>query len=289
MMSAHERSQPTMATAPRARQKSPYHVNKGIMWVLLAISVVLGAFIVWTGLIVYYGNDNSPNGTWDFFPTAASDDFYSLKGQTQTVFLKFFSNGGTQPVSEPKMLGCLAFNVIIQSFLTIGMHCAELQVTLRRDEHVWSSLELPSGSKPQSTYNSITQPVHSLPNLILLLFKPIVHWMFGAALSVDYARGVLMRVPHITYLTVLWTLFVIFAFSISFTSRKGQLPSSYGHLQTMLDVAGESAHSAMYWGDKGEVQRLTFENELSYTSGVRHSGVSTKDRLEPVQMGVPYS
>ena len=299
MMSAHDRALPAKPTTPRARQRSPYHVNKRIMYVLLAVSIVLGAFIVWTGMIIHYGDVNNPDGNWNLFPTATADDVYGeplAATMTKTVFLKFFSSGGTAPVTEPKMLGCLAFNVVIQSFLTIGMHCAELQVTLLRDEHVWNSIALPNGSKPQTMYNSITQPIHSLPNVILLLFKPIVHWMFGTALSVDYARGVLMRVPHIAYLTGLWVLFVIFAFSISFTTRKGPLPASYGHLQTMLDVAGECADGVVYWGDKGEVEGETmFDNRFArdpYSAGqmrVRHAGVSSKQRLEPVQMGVLYS
>lgn len=91
-------------------------------------------------------------------------------------------------------------------------------------------------------------------------------------------------------------LFVVLAFSISFTTRKGPLPASYGHLQTMLVVAGECVDGVMYLSDKGEVEDATSsENRFErtpYSAGqtrVRHSGVSTNQRLETVQMGMLYS
>ena len=86
---------------------------------------------------------------------------------TSTVFLKFFTvpdeskqvvDGTLMHVPEGIMLGILFLCVAIQAFLTVGLHCAELQVILLRDEAIWRSLSSPKGSKPESLYNSIVEP-----------------------------------------------------------------------------------------------------------------------------------
>jgi len=81
-----------------------------------------------------------------------------------------------------------------------------------------------------------TQPLKSWLSDTLLAFKPIIHWLYNSAVQVDYAHGILMRVPHVTYLTALWVVFVGFVVVISFRRPKGPLPATYGHLQTMIDV-----------------------------------------------------
>jgi hypothetical protein len=67
---------------------------------------------------------------------------------------------------------------------------------------------------------------------------------------------------NVTYLTVLWSLFIAFLMQVSYTRPKGYLPASYGHLQTMGDVVDEWSPK-MYWGDKGE---------LLESQDVRHAG-----------------
>jgi hypothetical protein len=107
------------------------------------------------------------------------------------------------------MLGVLGINVLIQSFLTICIRGAEVQVTLMHDEHVWSTLGAALGSKEQTFYRFIMQPLSSISNVILLFFNFIVHWMFGSALGVDYPRATAMPAPYTAYLTLLWLLFLI--------------------------------------------------------------------------------
>ena len=308
-MSAHDRTLPATPRAPLQRQLPPYKVSKKLLRVLVGISIILCAFIVWTGIIIHIAYANDQNGSWNFIPTAAVDamtnGFDADGSMTLTVFVKFFTSyaKGSEPtdyynpdadpvyIFESTMIGVLAFCVAIQSFLTVGLHCAELQVIMLRDEQVWRTISSASGSKPQSLYNSMTQPLHSLPNVTLLLFKPVVHWLFGSALGVDYAKGVLMRVPHVTYLMVLWLIFLGFVFSISFVRPKGPLPATYGHLQTMMDVADEYS-DVMYWGDKGEAVDPFEQAEASAFRyrhmGMRHSGTGTQP-LPHVKMEVLYS
>lgn len=301
MMSAHMRSLPAAPTAPVTRQKSPYAVSPRILHVLFAVTIVSGALVVWTGIIIKVSLSN-PKGSWSFIPSSAVDpgsnwsDF--TPDMTKTVFLKWFStSGGGNPsfVPERNVFAVLAFCVLIQSILTVGLHCAELQVILLRDEAIWRTLASPIGSKPESTYNSVTRPFQSLPNIMLLLFKPVVHWFFGSALQIDYAKGVLMRVPHITYLMILWLFFLGFVAFISFTRPKGTLPATYGHLQTMADVADEVG-GIMFFGDKGSADAtdLSTESEVNHLNAarsdgyeLRHAGTSSMP-LPPVNVGVSY-
>ena len=94
---------------------------------------------------------------------------------TQTVFLLFFTKiiSPSRPayVPESNILGILIFCVAIQSIITIGLHCAELQVILLRDEAIWRTLSSPRGSKSETTYNSITQPLQSRPQRLIVDFQ----------------------------------------------------------------------------------------------------------------------
>ncbi|RMZ77768.1 hypothetical protein DV737_g4189, partial [Chaetothyriales sp. CBS 132003] len=257
MMSVHDRVLPATPTAPRPRQLSPYSASPHILHILLAVFVVLCALAIWTAIIIHIGLHNFTRGSWSFIPTSAVDPNTNTNditaSMTMTVFLKFFANSPNPPgpdvVPEANMAAILVFCLAIQSFLTIGLHCAELQVLLLRDESVWRTISSASGSKAGRVYNSVTEPFKVLPNLILLLFKPVVHWMFGSSLQVDYAKGILMRVPQITYLTVTWLVFLVFVCAISFVSPKGPLPATYGHLQTMLNIADDLSDN-MHWGEK---------------------------------------
>ena len=301
MMSARMRSLPPTAMAPVSRQESPYAVAPRVFHVLVVTSAVLLILIIWTAIIIPVGRHTSPGGSWSFIPTSAVDygsnagDF--LPSMTQTVFLLFFSKhldpGVPNYVPESNILGILAFCVMIQSCLTVGLHCAELQVIMQRDESIWRTLSSPEGSKSESTYNSVTQPLMFVPNAMLLIFKPVVHWFFGSALQVDYAKGVLMRVPHITYLTILWLVFVGFVAFLSFRRPKGPLPVTYGHLQTMADLADEVG-AVMFFGDKGvaDASMMAEGEENDQLDGMgnselRHAGTSAEP-LPPVQIGSLY-
>lgn len=296
MMPVHERNKPAMPTRPRPRQLSPYGISKKVLLVLVISTIVLGVLIIWSGIIIHVGLHNSPGTNWNFIPESAVDqntnpiDFANQT--TMTVFLNFFTsegpNGGADPVyvKEPTMVGIMAFCVVIQSFLTIGLHCAELQVILQRDEATWRRIDSSEGSPPDNAYNSIIRPLSSVPNIVLLAFKPVIHWLFGSALQVDYAKGLLMRVPHITYLTIAWAFFLGFVALVTYYKPKGLLPASYGHLQTMLDVADDLSVEPMFWKDKGEVSNMedvpgqdlwmNASGESPYARSLRHSGTSSK-------------
>lgn len=69
----------------------------------------------------------------------------------------------------------ILFTVTLQSFISVGLHCAELQVTLSRDEAVWRTVATSAGSNPN--YNTIVAAATSWQSIVLLAFKPFIHWM----------------------------------------------------------------------------------------------------------------
>ncbi|KAK5087466.1 hypothetical protein LTR70_005327 [Exophiala xenobiotica] len=289
MMSVRDRKLSSRASKPVSRQPAVRSASKMVKWVLLLNVAVLITLAIWTAVIVYVGYHGSgtrhDNGSsWGFFPTATANNNYinGLRGSdfenesdaTLTVFLFFFASAGMGDLGtldEGRMIGVLLLYLAIQSIVTIGLHCAELQCQLVRDEATWRTLESPNGQPQPSTYNSVMQPFLSWQGAGLMFFKVVTHWIFGASLQVDYSQGLLMRPPQITYLTITWLFFVVFIVAVTMTSPKGYLPASYGHLQTMADVADEW-WDKMYWGDK---------NLAESQDGLRHAGTSQME-LPPV-------
>lgn len=240
LLTQHEISE--SRSAPADERRSPYASHPRVRLVLAIVTLVFLAFIVWTALLIPYGLRNQPHGSWAFFPTSTNGDDED-DPNTMTIFLKFFKvhnevyenqGGGLGPdyVPESNLFGILLLYVVLQSLVTMGLHSAELQVLMLRDEATWQKSA--SGYKTWS-FNSITAPLRSPPNAALLLFKPILHWFFAICLSVDYAQGMAMRAPQAAYLTAAWAVFVIFTYGLSFYRPNAALPQAYGRLDTMRE------------------------------------------------------
>ena len=257
MMSVHDRRKTSCPTLPQAKQKSAYAANRKVVWALAGPTLALVALVVWISIIIPVGSSNKYGGSWGFIPTATISDpdvGEDTSKQTLSVFLGFFTKnikpGDPLEVPETTMAGILFFCMGIQAVITIGLHCVELQTNLSRDEHIWRTLASRTGSVPNTVYNSVTMPLKSWQSMGLLVFKPVIHWLYGCAMQVDYATGIVMRVPHVTYLTILWVFLVGFAITVALHKPKGPLPATYGHIRTMIDLVDVWSHK-MYWGDKG--------------------------------------
>ena len=227
---------------------------------------------------------------WNVFAQPAFDvdtnpaDAATINAFTPTVFLAFFLkesiSSGPPLVPESIMIVVLLFRTALQSIVTIGLHCAELLVGMYRDEQAWRTMASRNGCVTNQTYNTMLYPFKSRPYVVLFMFKPIVHWMFGQTVGFDYAKGVLMRVPHLTYLASLWLLLVSYTIFITSRLPKGALPASYGHVQVIVDVVDQWVPK-MYWGDKGI---RNFEGG----SDVRHAGTDEL-HLDDVRLDALYS
>ena len=290
MIAVHDRNKPSEPHKPRTSQRSLYAASFWVRRILIILAAPTIFFAAWTGLIAWVNKNNTGGGNWNIFAQPAFDtdtnptDSDTIRAFTPTVFLVFFlkstDSGGPPLVPESTMLGVLLFRTALQSIVTIGLHCTDVLVSMFRDEQAWRALATRKGSITDKAYSSNLYPFKSWPYVALFAFKPFIHWMFGQAVGFDYAKGVLMRVPHLTYLTSLWLVLVAFAIFLSARLPEGPLPASYGHLQTIVDVVDEWTPK-MYWGDKGA-------REFEESGNIRHAGTSDL-RLDGLYMDMLYS
>ena len=263
--------------------------DKKIHWILVGIGVSLCAFAVWTIVLIAVASRRMAGygitEDWGFVPTSTSNPssdnescFSGEHKQTLTVFLHLWINPCDDYLPESWYVIVLLFNAVFQSTLTMGLHCAELQVNLTRDEAIWRAMASAEGSIPNSVYNSVTQPLKSWESAGLLLSKALIHWLYGSALKVDSYEGLMMHVPQMLYLTIFWAVFLGFILLVSFRRPKGPLPATYGHLQTMADIVDEWSVK-MYWGDKTEGETTPGQ--------ARHAGTSSGP-LPDVDMNTLY-
>ena len=303
MMSVHDQGKAAGPKRPARVQGTVVVTSHAIPRIIYAITLVFVLMLVGAATVIVIGTREVIGQNWNIIPTATIDfntnnaigpgtsaDYEIRKSnaralrqkQTMTVYIQAFTSAqpdrGPAMINEPMMAVVLLVILAIQSMLTISLHCAELLVTLIRDESVWRYANSQHGLDAKR-YNSVLQPFRSWQNIALLAFKPVIHWMFGQAVSVDYAKGLLLRVPHIVYLTVLWCLFMALVLQMSFGTRpKGPLPATYGHFQTLADLIDELSPK-MYWGDKGRISDI---------DGERHAGTNTAP-LPEVHMDALYS
>jgi hypothetical protein len=168
----------------------------------------------------------------------------------------------------------LALITGLQAPLTLALHCAELVTILSRDEAFWRHATSKKGCDPN--YSSIRAATTSWQSIGLLIFKPILHWLFGLAVTVYNGAGVNMRPPQIFYLTAASLCLVVFVSIIAMGKPKGPLPATYGHLQTLVDLMDQPCRN-LHWGHKGAV----------VWGGTNHAGTSEAE-LPPVRFGELY-
>lgn len=140
----------------------------------------------------------------------------------------------------------------IQSVITLGLHCCELVVLLSRDETTWRTASTSKkGLRPRS--NPIVGVLGNWQSLILLLAKPILHWLYGQAIFLIVGLGVSLNGDIMFKLGAGMVVISTFVTFVAMRKPKGPQPAAYGHLQTLVDLVDEwNVTYVMYWGHKGE-------------------------------------
>lgn len=259
MRSVHDRFLPAKPVHPQKSQRSANEAHPQVKYVLVAVSISLGALLLWAALTWWNalmtgtGFQQGPGSYWSLFPTDGGGQ--TGASPTPWVLLYFFTGvpGGCYYIDpacgrDVIIFTQTLFTVALQSFLTIGLHCAELQITLSRDEAVWRTVATPNGSDPN--YSTILAAVTSWQSVVLLVCKPVIHWVYGLAMFISYS-GLMMYPPQIVYLTILWWILLCFVTHVRVRKPKGPLPATYGHLKTLADLVDEWSDK-MYWGHKGD-------------------------------------
>lgn len=168
------------------------------------------------------------------------------------------------------MLWGSLFIGLLQSFITLTLHCCELVVLLARDEATWRAAYTKKGARPLS--NPLLSVLKSWQSLVLLASKPVLHWFFGQAVGLRYGQGVAVSAAALFKLAVGMAGISDFVTYVAFRKPKGPQPAAYGRLRTLVDLVDEwSVTTVMYWGDKTDPEN---------TSRVRHAGTSSKPLLK---------
>lgn len=160
--------------------------------------------------------------------------------------------------STPYWLGIL-IQTILQSLITLALHCVELLFKISRDEASWRCL--------QFTGSEIDPPILSSiqwQTLLMMTFKAIVQWVFGYAFTADETFNVAL-LPVIA----LMGLFICLLAATEYLTRKrprGTLPATYGNFDRVLDLVDEWNHKRLFWGEK---EHLSDGARLAGTAGRR--------------------
>lgn len=251
MMTVHDHRKLDGPRMPLLTQASMRRASRRVSYILLWLVFCLSIFTDATISLSQRVYNTSEHGwTWSLIAT----DVESGYGEEQTPAASLYlGRGGSYPLYVTLQF---LLSASIQGFLSLGLHCAELQVQLARFEAVWRTLQSTRGSMENTLYNSVTQPFKTWQSTGLLFFKVIIHWLAGTAVQHSMAFTIICRIPQLTYLIILWTIFVGFMIAVSLQKPRGPLPTTYGHLQTMANVVDELSPK-MYWGDKsGDYQIL---------------------------------
>ncbi|KAG8880105.1 hypothetical protein FRB97_001091 [Tulasnella sp. 331] len=137
----------------------------------------------------------------------------------------------------------------IQSILTIGLHCSELVVTLARDEGLWREASGPWGARPAG--NPLTVAFSSWQSLVLLLIKPVSHWLYGQAVNLTVGEGVEVWPIFLLFLSGGMIFVATFITFVATRQATGPQPVAYGHAQTLANLVDKWSPT-MYWGHKSE-------------------------------------
>ena len=199
-----------------------------------------------------------------------SGDGDAVQGPTLTLGNVSIDTGLTISGGYQVMLSsCFTIMIcVIQAFVTMATHSAEVIINRVRDEDVWRQAYAHDKGTHFST-SSIKTAMTSWQYLALSTLKPLVHWMFSLSIRLtNYDGLVVIELGYLPefLLFVLGVALACLIMGIARSSPKGVQPASWGHLQTLADLVddwGTADDKTLFWGDKGV-----------HEDGVRFAGTS---------------
>ncbi|KAK9380058.1 uncharacterized protein V2V93DRAFT_380992 [Kockiozyma suomiensis] len=235
------------AVKPKPAQMSAYKSRRQVKYVLWTIYLTLGVLVIAFSVATWNAYATESGYLWSFFPVPGNLGDDEPSSVSPSIVISIYFPAEYEYMSEWSLLVNICFTMGVQCVITIGLHCAELLVSLYRDEKVMRDALTAAGTNPN--YKPFFAAFDNWPCFLLLVFKPVMHWMYGMTMYIDYSFGIIVMVPQFLYLIVLWIMFTVFVTYIGFHKPKGMLPASYGHLQTLANIVDEW-HPKMFWGHK---------------------------------------
>lgn len=140
----------------------------------------------------------------------------------------------------------LILQCFVVAMITLGLHAVEAITNVARDEAIWRKAAA-RGVKPDRSV--ILEGLSNWPWVVLLVFKAIVHWIFGFAFSTDVWAW--MNLLPLVALSVSFIILGLFTEVMIRWRPKGAQPATYGDVDRLFSLVDEWNHEYIFWGDKG--------------------------------------
>ena len=274
---------------PSLDQPSARVTNPSVRWVTRLLWVLTALVICWASIILGLTIRLNPGvhfkATFPLSSTSYQDD------------LGFSIGRPTWRLAVRNILSLLVI-AVIQSGLTLGLHCTELIVNVSRDEGAWRAAAAFTSARDNAPADqespkkkcgaqlrpaSITAASTSWQTIGLFIFKPLTHWLFGLGMTlfVDpqsfFGTEIAMRCMPLFALGGCALIISLTATCIVRHRPRGPQPAAWGHLQTLADLVDDwstGEDGKLYWGDKGQNGNDT-----------RHAGTSSsRELVSPIRL-----
>jgi hypothetical protein len=173
----------------------------------------------------------------------------------------FFNVGGPNWPVQLALFCLFLFGAVLQAFITMALHCAELLVNVSRDEKAWRAGASTNGAALSTA--AIKSAAWSWEWWFLFVLKPVAQWLFASS-GISYVVGVggnasiLFNPVPLFVLAGASGLLLVFAVYLTWRRPKGPQPATFGHLQTLVDLIddwGMGNQGRLWWGAK-EIDRV---------------------------------
>ncbi|KAM0431861.1 hypothetical protein ACHAPT_005113 [Fusarium lateritium] len=255
MLAVNDRYLLTQRASPRQRQCAMRDVYPQTRHIVYFQYGIIALCIVSAIVIVALTRTLNAN-------TEPSFGFFAGGSGTITLFLE--GQHSSQSMYPLWLFCTFLFAAPLQAFLVMSLHCAELLVTLARDEAAWRAA---AGKRGPGQGAMIAPGAYQLAAkswlwFVLLLYKPLTSWLFTS-------QGIKFRIRQssssITFnpiplfvLAGMALVLVVFEEWLARLRVTGPQPAAYGHLQTLGDLVDDwgpgdvdVGQRKLWWGSKG--------------------------------------
>lgn len=165
----------------------------------------------------------------------------------------------------------LLIQCLVLSFISMGLHCAEMLTSITRDEAAWRKATTKGAD---ASRGALMEGVRSWECWVMFAFKCLTPWMFGFAFVTNlYIFSTLIPLMVLAFMML---LLGVFAEYLVRRHPQGPQPSTFGNIAKLVALVDEW-HPRMFWGDKGMLDHH-----------IRKAGTAGQ-RLANVNMGTLYA
>lgn len=264
-----------ISTSPRSVQPSLFSTRRvSSRWVLCIVFVLPILVFVWAGIVLRaYKVDNVTPSFSEFDGESTKLEKLASDTPAIPIGLSYRTSASTAT-----FLGLLLI-FSMQSYLTFSLHCIEVLANSVRDQRTWEKASRRARSDEklgaELNPNIIASSLASWPNLVLITSKIVAHWLFNRALMTItsmwgnkystqpvWLTGGTQIEPYgapTLFLGGLILVLVVLAWYLAFRRPSTYQPSTYGHIDTLMEVIDDWGMSdRLFWGDKGVVDNGQF-------------------------------